>query len=272
MVVTWEDLLYPGRAIDVFCREPAPPLQPDRCDYDAGNAWWLAELSRLVYRCDEPQVPPATSVDALLERGQFQRLAVFSSDALGAQAILVRREQSQACAVLAFRGTQQRFQDLLHDADALLVPLASGARVHRGFLRALDAVWAAITPVLPRDCPLFLTGHSLGAALAILAATRCRPSAVYTFGAPRVGDDGLVQLLHDISVHRIVHGDDIVTMVPPSSLGFRHVGQEARIGLATLQSASLDPRKLWVGFGLPPKPLADHAPISYSRRLAAALV
>jgi hypothetical protein len=189
---------------------------------------------------------------------------------LGAQALLVRRAQPQPFAVLAFRGTQQKLQDLLHDADAVLVPLSSNARVHRGFLRALDAVWAAISPALPGDCPLFLAGHSLGAALAIVAATRCVPRAVYTFGAPRVGDDGLVQLLHGVAVHRIVHGDDIVTMVPPSALGFRHVGHEVRIGLASLKPTRLDPRKLWTGFGQPPKPLADHAPSSYSAALAAA--
>jgi hypothetical protein len=40
-----------------------------------------------------------------------------------------------------------------------------------------------------------------------------------------------------------------------------------RIGMATLSSARLDPRSLWTGFGMPAKPLADHAPINYTRCL-----
>jgi hypothetical protein len=264
---SWDDLLYPGRAVDFFCCEAPPPLQVASKGFHAGTAWWLAELSRLVYRCDMAGVPPATSVDALLERANFQRLASFSSRLLGTQALLVRSVQPQTCAVLVFRGTQQKLQDVLHDADALLVPTPGGARVHRGFLRALDAVWTNIAAALPRDCPLFLTGHSLGAAVALLAALRCSPFAVYTYGAPRAGDEGLVRLLQGVAVHRIVHGDDIVTAVPPRALGFRHVGREVHIGPVMMRGANIDPRLLWMGFGLPPKPLADHAPIHYSRRL-----
>jgi triacylglycerol lipase len=265
--ITWEELLYPGRAVDFFRRDPLPPFDLESQGFNVGNAWWMAELSRLVYRCDMPGLPPATSVDELLRLGRWQRTAIFTSELLGAQALLVRSLQPTACAVLAFRGTQQKLQDLLHDADAWLVAAAPGARVHRGFQRALDAVWPAIAAALPMDCPLFFTGHSLGAALALLAATRHAPRAVYTFGAPRVGDEGFVHLLQHVPVHRVVHGDDIVSAVPPSTLGFRHAGTEVRVGVATLSNAKLDPRSLWTGFGMPAKPLADHAPINYTRCL-----
>ena len=267
MPITWEDLLYPGRALDFFERTPPPPFDPERRDYAANNAWWLAELSRLVYRCDMT-VPPAVSLDVLLARGGWQRVGTFGSKRLRTQALLVQGTASARCAVLVFRGTEQKVQDFVHDADARLVPARhGGARVHRGFARALAAVWPQISQALPRDLPLFFTGHSLGAALAVLAATEQAPQAVYGFGTPRVGDAGLADLLQTIPVHRIVHGDDIVTVVPPSSLGFQHVGEEVRIGVAVMQGAKLDPRQLWTGFGLPPKPLADHAPINYSRLL-----
>ena len=44
-----EDLFVPGNATDFF-ENPPPPFRPDATSYDAANAWWLAELSRLVYR------------------------------------------------------------------------------------------------------------------------------------------------------------------------------------------------------------------------------
>jgi hypothetical protein len=270
MAITWQDLLYPGRAQDFFQRTPLPPFDPDRSDYDCNNAWWLAELSRLVYRCDMAATPSA-SLDVLLERGGWRRLGTFGSRRLRTQALLVQGAVSAPCAVLVFRGTEQKLQDFVHDADARLVPAVQGsARIHRGFARALAAVWPQINHALPHDVPLFFTGHSLGAALAILAATHRPPRAVYGFGAPRVGDAGVAQLLRAVPVHRIVHGDDIVTVVPPSALGFRHVGEEIHIGVAVMQHAKLDPRQLWTGLGLPPKPLADHAPINYSRLLCSA--
>lgn len=266
--VTWEDLLYPGEAMDFFAGVP-PAFAPQLQSYSHGNAWWLAELSRLVYRCDAI----TGRHRAALERVQLRELDCFHSAALGTQALLVAGSTPQPFTLLAFRGTEQKLQDFLHDADARWTSIAGGAaQVHRGFERALNAIWEPIARALTSvSGPLFLTGHSLGAAQAILAATRCAPApaAVYAFGAPRVGDANLATVLRGIAIWRVVHGDDIVTVVPPRGLGFRHVGEPVRIGTAVMRRATLDPRLLWSGFGHPAKPLADHAPIGYTRALAA---
>src|SRR5262245_41900949 len=103
MAITWEDLLYPGRALDFFERAPLPPFDRERCDYDCNNAWWLAELSRLVYRCDMA-APPAASLDVLLGRAGWRRLGTFGSQRLRTLALLVRAESPAPCAALVFRG------------------------------------------------------------------------------------------------------------------------------------------------------------------------
>jgi hypothetical protein len=263
--ITWEDLLYPGRAADFFVRNPLPAFEPHASAYSAANAWWLAESSRLIYRTE------AAERSALLPV-QLQQLESFNSAVLGAQAALLQGREPEPYAVLVFRGTEQKLQDFLHDADVRLVPAATGgAQVHRGFERALNVVWPQIAAALqPLSCPLYFTGHSLGAALAILAATRHAPAAVYAFGAPRVGDARLADLLLQVPIYRIVHADDVVTVLPPQALGFQHVGQELRIGHAVMNRAMLDPRLLLSGFGRPPKPLADHAPRNYSQLLSRA--
>jgi hypothetical protein len=86
---------------------------------------------------------------------------------------------------------------------------------------------------------VFLTGHSLGGALAAVAADRAlsddavrlRATAVYGFGMPRAGDEDFALRYNNTlgaATYRLVHGDDIVATVPPSSLGFRHVGRLLR--------------------------------------------
>jgi hypothetical protein len=81
--------------------------------------------------------------------------------------------------------------------------------------------------------PLFVAGHSLGAALAVLAAQQAdrlgsTPRGVYVYGMPRVGGarfrDEYNARLGDIT-YRLVHGDDIVACIPFSGIGFRHVGR-----------------------------------------------
>jgi hypothetical protein len=270
MRVTWDDLLRPGDAADFFLRDPLPVFDPQTLSYSAANAWWLAELSRLVYR-QGPQetVAPLLPLRAeLLARAGLRELASFRSEATGTGALLVESLHPRF-AVLAFRGTEQELQDYLHDADTLLVPAFSNtAFVHRGFKRALNSVWSAIDASLQAiDCPLFYTGHSLGAALATLAAARHAPAALYTFGSPRVGDERFVARLATVPTYRVVHAADVVTTVPPELLGFRHAGEEHRIGNPVSSAQLFDLAAVWDRLSTPISMLADHAPINYVRMI-----
>jgi triacylglycerol lipase len=109
--------------------------------------------------------------------------------------------------------------------------------IHQGFHEALDVAWNDITKALERSRPiprLFIAGHSLGAALAALCASRVAdelgimPEAVYGFGMPRVGTPSFAATYNKklgSRTYRLVHGDDIVPTVPPTRFGFCHVGR-----------------------------------------------
>jgi pimeloyl-ACP methyl ester carboxylesterase len=131
--------------------------------------------------------------------------------------------------------------DALTDARFWRRPLDPiGCRVHRGFARAQDGVWDDIAAVLlevggTRGLPaVHLMGHSLGGALALLAAHRLARNpglgtlaSVVTMGCPRVGNAQLAaSITRGAPVHWVVHASDVVPRVPPLLLGYRHAGSE----------------------------------------------
>ena len=264
--IAWSDLLYPGEAADFFVASPLPQFDPSDAAFNWSNAWWLAELSRLVYRQDTEEV--ATPIEprrsAILERAGLQQRAFFHDAVQGTQAFIV---ESPAFAALVFRGTDQNIRDLLCDLE-VGTALGDGVRIHKGFERAFNRIWPQIESELRFiDKPLFYAGHSLGAALAMLAAVHRKPTAVYVYGAPRVGNAAFVEQLDDVPIYRIENGSDAVTVVPPEAMGFKHVGDAITIGSTGLVF-NFDVSALWSQWTLPPKPLADHAPLSYVAALA----
>lgn len=175
--------------------------------------------------------------------------------------------------VVAFRGTESPatldgLKDiLLTDAMNLLVvpegrfghdlsAAGVGARFHKGFVDALATVWDPLSAAVEsetkrRDRPLWLTGHSLGGALALLAAWlfKRRFVAVHevcTFGAPMIGNRVACAAFNREFAGRIfryVNGRDPVPKLPTMSLvanEFLHVdaqrllGHEPLTGLADL--------------------------------------
>jgi triacylglycerol lipase len=142
--------------------------------------------------------------------------------------------------MVCFRGTSDP-ADWGINLDA--IPESAGdARLqgllHRGFHRALMRVWDPfVAPELASSGPrrIWITGHSLGGALAALAAAETRfiagaPLAgLYTFGQPRIGDEQFANqfdsALRSVSF-RYVNDKDIVPRVPLYTAGYRHVGEE----------------------------------------------
>ena len=147
----------------------------------------------------------------------------------------------QPYVVISFRGTEKKISDWL--TDARCVPTIQGnCRIHTGFLEAFTkekdsegkTTQQVVEEILSRDdvkeggepLPLFITGHSLGGALALLATKLVAPNvtgACYTFGAPRVANYEYFRLMKT-PVYRIVNSSDIVPRVPPGAGMFVLVG------------------------------------------------
>jgi len=137
--------------------------------------------------------------------------------------------------VICFRGTEpDQLTDVLADLKAWRKPSKEKGLVHYGFVEALDKVFPTIEYLLEsmdisleKPTKVVCTGHSLGAALATLCAARIDAHELYTFGSPRVGNKDFVkELIKDgIKHYRFVNNNDLVTVIPPWFMGYRHHGQ-----------------------------------------------
>lgn len=114
---------------------------------------------------------------------------------------------------LVFRGTEE-IADIKADLRYVKVDFPGRGRVHAGFYTAFRKVQDDIAVELQNhhDKTWIFTGHSLGAALALLATATWGPDAVYLYGCPRVGNAAFVQ---NFSVNRFENRGDIVTRLPP---------------------------------------------------------
>lgn len=134
---------------------------------------------------------------------------------------------SEQCSILAFRGSSSSM-DWVYDFTAQqteFTPIKNVGNTHKGFTDiylALREQIFQLLELLRPELPLFITGHSLGGALATLAAIDIATNSsfqapiVYTFGAPRVGDPTFVKSYnYTVPVHwRIQNKFDIVPHLP----------------------------------------------------------
>jgi hypothetical protein len=115
-------------------------------------------------------------------------------------------------------------------------------RIHSGFARLWNSssmaatflsAYARLQAAYPRG-PTFVVGHSMGGALAHLAALDLRAAfdpedlRTYTFGSPRVGNSVFSDFFdaHVAQSWRFTHNRDVVPSLPPSVLGFHHTARE----------------------------------------------
>lgn len=226
---------------------------PDTTIFDLNNAHYLARAAQLAYLDPSQGLRERVEEELGLTQLQFFQLET------GRQSTEAFAAVDDEKVVVAFRGTEpDRLADWL--TDFRFTPQKRrGGEVHGGFDRALDEILPEMFAYVrdqvakPLDLSkvveakdktkqigrgthgrtLWLTGHSLGGAIANLMGGRLALEEdypledVYTFGQPRACDRDYT--LHYNAIlgkrhHRFVNNNDLVTRVPTRSLGFSHVG------------------------------------------------
>lgn len=137
------------------------------------------------------------------------------------------KERYKNHVAIAIRGTKfSSGNDWLTNFNIGYAGSDNGSMVHAGFNKTFQSMKSiferTLTPIMSANTTVHCVGHSLGGALASLAADwvklryKC-PVNLYTFGAPRVGLESFA-LKHtgslDGSIYRCTHGADPVPLVP----------------------------------------------------------
>ena len=208
------------------------PFRRQASAFDMVKAWWLIEASTLAY-AEEDFVRPV-----------FQKVGVTDVKFFAGDSTQCFVANNDNFVIVVFRGTEIRrrldesgfhihniIADFKTDADIVLTNWDRDRMVYRGFKNALEEVWekkGLIEYIKSKDTPnrsIWFTGHSLGAALATLAADRYdgKIQGLYTFGSPCVGNIDFVKYFR-ISAYRFVNNNDIVTHWPPLDW-YEHVGK-----------------------------------------------
>ncbi len=225
----WKAIFNPGAAADFFRATPLIPFQNAATGYSEINAWWLAEISRLIYKKgpeEDKGGPHGITRNEILRTVGLRERRFFDSGKV--QCAIVTRDGEPRFSVLVFRGTKGKLNTWLSNLSASQSRWPGGGKVHGGFMHLFEEIWRIVERDLSSLCgPLYFTGHSLGAAMATLAAAVRRPTALYTFGSPRVGNPAFVASLDHVKAYRVVNRLDIVATMPPSllTLEFSHVGE-----------------------------------------------
>lgn len=159
----------------------------------------------------------------------FATAAVF--DHAGTQAALVSREDS---AVIVFRGTEASRAVVIDLVANLGVPVrwAGEGRVHSGYVRAFNRISYEVRTMAEQvssEVPLFLTGHSMGGALAELYAawTSHNLAGVITFGTPKTMSRRAALAIR-CEIRRIVMPFDFAQCWPPIPI-LGHPGPKIRL-------------------------------------------
>jgi hypothetical protein len=149
--------------------------------------------------------------------------------------------------VICYRGTGKKIAAWISDFDAY--PLQEHGMIHDGFYEA----WSAFKPVIDAyikasfkingndfssvNKPVFITGHSRGGNVGTLCArhlakNRNLKCILVSFGTPAQGKQNYVDQLNSLPINhtRVVNDKDIVPLMPPYHLGFRHGGNLVKIG------------------------------------------
>jgi hypothetical protein len=255
----------PSAAAGPSFGDTPPHVRPieviDADGYDPELAYLMAIVSAWAY-ADERALAAKLPHDGL--GGAHVLRVSVQNDALlvVATAYLVLSTTGRV-GILAFRGTDPAsFVTMLADGEVMQRPLL-GSGVHAGFFANVEAVWDDVSAalgaareglVLKEDGTrerlperlerLYVTGHSLGGAMAVLATARLFGrgyegweaqhliKGVYTFGQPMVGDKAFAEvceLSFGPRLFRHVFRSDLVPHLPPrSTIPYAHTGREWR--------------------------------------------
>ncbi|MFZ6723719.1 lipase family protein [Undibacterium sp. Ji49W] len=244
-----------------------------------------AELSRLAYWRFEQGGEALAALENILGNAQLGKPQLFKNAESSTQAFAVSSADDNT-SYLAFRGTQaDDMTDLITDIRFFPADWNGRGKVHSGFLASFQSIEKELDAWF-RQCTantVWICGHSLGAALATLAAAKFHGTRLVNFGSPCVGNPEFAASFTGREVARYVNCADFVTRLPPESSFYQHLQGLRYIDRNGVILPAMDNAAMEVDQDLaaaaymldyatqagsvPFRSMADHAPVNYVRAL-----
>lgn len=208
------------------------PIEPYKTSLSKNNAYWMARIAQLAYTKLKDGRPNEVKIlfDLQQEDANFISVTGIVNDS--AQAILVEHE-NYFC--LAFRGTDE-LEDWLDNLNVFSERALFG-EFHRGFFNSVESVWEPLFAKYSelrqqKKRALFLTGHSLGGAMATIGVAKLVHAdlpftSAYTFGQPRALTTATARVFNveaKSKFFRFQNNNDLVSRAPARLMGYSHVG------------------------------------------------
>ena len=186
----------------------------EKREADWGVSETLAEISEIAY------MAPVSATKRFNEIGFSEVMPLVSGSMMGYAL------RDQGTTVIVFRGTNSsETSDWISNVNRFGIDTPDG-RIHAGFNTAYYLMEPQVNEFMQgRDVSnIWVTGHSLGGALALICAydlmgSGIKIDGVITFGQPMVADEKLANHIDSLLIGRYVryvNGDDLVPRIPPS--------------------------------------------------------
>lgn len=162
-------------------------------------------------------------------RGQYPATVRVSAPGKTDAQYFIERDDKAKVQYIAIRGTANR-KNLIEDVEMRIrEDLALAIPVHAGFDATARVLYADMKPYLKQDYTTYITGHSLGGALAVLLALHMtedgyKVDKIVTFGQPKFTTTDGVQKLGFLKLTRVVDENDVIPMLPPTTIVNRVYG------------------------------------------------
>jgi hypothetical protein len=171
----------------------------------------------------------AAYADETTIRGKYPSTVRVSAPGKTDAQYFVERDDKAKVQYIAIRGTANR-KNLIEDVEMRIrEDLALAIPVHAGFDATARVLYADMKPYLKKDYKTYITGHSLGGALAALLAIHMtedgyKVDKIVTFGQPKFTTTDGVEKLDFLTLTRVVDENDVVPMLPPTTIVNRLYG------------------------------------------------
>jgi len=193
------------------CATQKLPVRTDPWDFDFEEIWPYLVRSAAVYESDE-----------YIQRNFGKDVFIVDPSNIKVKTF-VETDSEKKLQWIAVQGTDN-LKNIKEDIQLAKVkdPILD-IYLHRGFQKAAMKTYNAIKPKLKKDFSLKITGHSLGAAIAVIIEAYLHHDGylidkAITFGEPKLTNKEGMEKLNSLPLLRVINHNDPVPLVPPVTL------------------------------------------------------